>query len=89
MNHWHSDKSSNINEVIRSVLNILFFFTARFHNYKKALKSIKNTTNLRFIDLKFIDIRFINLKLIDIRFISLKFIDTKVIKLKKYLSGKK
>ena len=29
-------KSSNINEVIRAVLNFLFFFTIRFHKYKKA-----------------------------------------------------
>ena len=28
--------SSNIGEVIRSVLNFLFFFTIRFHKYKKA-----------------------------------------------------
>ena len=28
--------SSNINEVIRPVLNFLFFFTIRFHKYKKA-----------------------------------------------------
>ena len=29
--------SSNINEVIKSVLNFLFiFFTRRFHKYKKA-----------------------------------------------------
>ena len=33
--------SSNIGEVIRSVLNFLFFFTIRFHKYKKAPKSIK------------------------------------------------
>ena len=81
-------QSSNIDEVIRSVLNFLFFFTIRFHKYKKAqkeykalksTKKYKNTTNLRFINLKFIDIRFINLKFIDIRFI----------KLKKHLSGKK
>ena len=41
-----SDKgegSSNINEVIRSVLNFLlfFFFTIRFHKYKKAKNVIK------------------------------------------------
>ena len=34
------DWSSNINEVIRPVLN-LFFFTIRFHKYKKAPKSTK------------------------------------------------
>ena len=28
--------SSNINEVIRPVLNFFFFFTIRFHKYKKA-----------------------------------------------------
>ena len=33
--------SSNINEVIRPVLNFLFFFTIRFYKYKKALKSTK------------------------------------------------
>ena len=33
--------SSNLNEVIRPVLNFLFLFTIRFHKYKKALKSIK------------------------------------------------
>ena len=30
--------SSNIDEVIRSVLNILFFFKIRFHKYKKESK---------------------------------------------------
>ena len=53
----------------------------RFHKYKKAqkeykasksTKKYKNTTNWRFINLKFIDIRFINLRFIDIRFIKLK-----------------
>ena len=37
-NYYH-DKinfSSNINEVIRPVLNFFFFFTIRFHKYKKA-----------------------------------------------------
>ena len=29
-------QSSNIDEVIRSVLNFLFFFTIRFRKYKKA-----------------------------------------------------
>ena len=33
--------SSNGNKVIRPVLNFLFFFTIRFHKYKKALKSTK------------------------------------------------
>ena len=33
--------SSNINEVIRSILNFLFFFTIRFHKYKKAQNIIK------------------------------------------------
>ena len=70
----------------------------RFHKYKKAqkeykgpksTKKYKNTTNLRFINSKFIDIRFINLKFIDIRLINLKFIDIRFIKLKKHLSGKK
>ena len=32
-----SSESSNINEVIKSILNFLFvFFTVRFHKYKKA-----------------------------------------------------
>ena len=77
--------SSNIDEVIRSV----YFFMIKFHKHKKEYKALKSTTNLRFIDLKFIDIRFINLKFIDIRFIDLKFINTRFIKLEKYLSGKK
>ena len=90
--------SGNINEVIRSVLNFLFFYDKiseaqeelrRIKKDQKALKSIKNTTNLRFINLKFIDIRFINLKFIDIRFINLKLIDIRFIKPKKHLSGKK
>ena len=65
----------------------------------KSTKKYKNTTSLRFINLKFIDIRFINLtfidirfinlKFIDIRFINLRFIDIRFIKLKKHLSGKK
>ena len=33
--------SSSIYKVIRPVLNFLFFFTIRFHKYKKALKSTK------------------------------------------------
>ena len=36
--------SSNINEVIRSVLNfLLFFFPIRFHKYKKAQNIIIKT----------------------------------------------
>ena len=31
----------NINEVIRAVLNSLFFFTKRFGTHKKALKALK------------------------------------------------
>ena len=38
-----TEMSSNINEVIRPVLNFLFFFTIRFHKYKKAPKSTKST----------------------------------------------
>ena len=35
---------SNINEVIRSVLNFfIFFFRIRFHKYKKAQKRIQGT----------------------------------------------
>ena len=33
--------SSNINEVIRSVLNFLFFHMIRFHKFKKAQKEYK------------------------------------------------
>ena len=33
--------SSSIYKVIRPVLNFLFFFTIRFHKYKKAPKSTK------------------------------------------------
>ena len=38
--------SSNINEVIRSVLNLLifvFFFAKRFHKYKKAQNRLQRT----------------------------------------------
>ena len=35
--------SSNINEVIRPVLNFLFFFTIRFHKYKKHQKAPEST----------------------------------------------
>ena len=35
--------SSNINEVIRSVLNFLIFFTKRFHKYKKAQNRLQRT----------------------------------------------
>ena len=35
--------SSNINEVIRSVLNFLIFFTKRFYKYKKAQNSLQRT----------------------------------------------
>ena len=37
------EKSSNINEVIRSVLNFLIFFTKRFHKYKKAHNRLQRT----------------------------------------------
>ena len=37
---WH-DLSSNINEVIRAVLNFLLFFTKRFRTHQKASKSNK------------------------------------------------
>ena len=69
--------SDKINEVIRSVLNFLFFLHDKISQvqkstkkHKKALKSTKkykNTTNLRFIDIRFIDIRFINLKFIKLK----------------------
>ena len=35
--------SSNINEVIRAVLNFLLFFTKRFRTHRKAPKSTKST----------------------------------------------
>ena len=35
--------SSNINEVVRSVLNFLIFFTKRFHQYKKAQNRLQRT----------------------------------------------
>ena len=38
-----SDKSSNINEVIRSILNFLFFFIKRFYKYKKAQNRLERT----------------------------------------------
>ena len=80
--------SSNINEVIRSVLNLFFYdkilqvqeSTKRIQGTKKY----KKATNLRFIDL-----RFINLRFIDLRFINLRFINLRFNKLKKHLSGKK
>ena len=71
------------------LLGQFIFFMIKFHKHKKQYNALKSTTNLRYIDLKFIDIRFIDLKFIDIRFIDLKFINTRFIKLEKYLSGKK
>ena len=38
---WKSDLSSNINEIIGSVLNFLLFFMLRFYSYKKV-QNIKN-----------------------------------------------
>ena len=35
--------SSNINEVIRSVLNFFFFFTKTFHKYKRAQNRLQRT----------------------------------------------
>ena len=35
--------SSDINEVITSVLNFLFFFTKKFHKYKKAQNRLQRT----------------------------------------------
>ena len=35
--------SSNIDKVIRSVLNFWFFFTIRFHKCKKAHKRLQQT----------------------------------------------
>ena len=39
--------NSNINEVIRSVLNflLLFFFTKRFYKYKKSTKPLTANKN--------------------------------------------
>ena len=58
--------SSSIYKVIRPVLNFFFFFTIRFYKHQKALKSTKRhqkvTTNLTFIDTRFIDSKFIKLK---------------------------
>ena len=39
--------SSNINEVIRTVLNFLLFFMIRSHKRKKALKSLKAIKELK------------------------------------------
>ena len=39
--------SSNINEVIRTVLNFLLFFMIRSHKRKKALKSLKALKELK------------------------------------------
>ena len=47
------DGSSSINGIIRPVLNFLFVF------YNKISQAPKSTTNLRFIDIKFIYIRFV------------------------------
>ena len=61
------------------LLGQFIFFTIKFHKHEKEYKALKSTTNLRFVNLKFMDIRFINLKLMDIRFT----------KPRKRLSGKK
>ena len=57
---------------IQPVLNLLFSFTIRFHYYKKAPKStkkhqkaLKSTTNLKFIDTRFIDLKFIDTRFIE------------------------
>ena len=44
--------SSNINELVKTVLNysfIIFFFTKRFHNYKKAQISKYATKNKKML----------------------------------------
>ena len=67
--------NSVVHEVIRSVLNLLFFIQSDFTStkmHKKEYNALKSTTNLRFINLKFIGIRFIDLKFIDINSSSLK-----------------
>ena len=38
-----SRDSSNMNEVVRSVLNFLFFFTKIFHKHKKAQNRLQRT----------------------------------------------
>ena len=38
---WAINMSSNINEVVRTVLNFFFFFTKRFYKHQKAPKSTK------------------------------------------------
>ena len=43
---WH-DLSSNINEVIRAVLNFLLFFTKIFRTHQKAPKSTKSTKSTK------------------------------------------
>ena len=46
-NHiFQTSVSSNINEVIRSVLN-LFFFMIRSHKYKKVLKALKAPKSIK------------------------------------------
>ena len=37
--------SNHVIEVIRSVLNVLFFFTKRFYKYKKAQNRLQRTKN--------------------------------------------
>ena len=39
------DFSSNVNEVIKAVLNSLFFITKRFHRHTKAKKHKSQTQN--------------------------------------------
>ena len=77
---WEDKFSSNINEVIRPVLNflLLFFFYDKISQVIKSAKRIKgtkkykNTTNLRSINLKFIDIRFINWRFIRFAYLRTK-----------------
>ena len=91
---------SNINEVIKVSFNLFIFFSDKISQvqkstkkHKKALKSTKkykNTTNLRFIDIRFINLKFIKLKkhekatksTTNLRFINSKFIDVRFINLK-------
>ena len=60
----------------------------RHQKVPQNTKKYKNTTNLRFIDLRFTDLRFINLRFIDLRFINLRFIDLRFINLR-FIKNKK
>ena len=46
---YFKDTSSNVNEVIRAVLNSLFFFYEKISHALKALKSTKSTKSTKSI----------------------------------------